>query len=172
MIGSGLTARHSGSVRSANADPAAAALAGHAAHMWRNLEMYWGVPLAVGAAGAVWIANSNAQDENPKWQALQAGTEAAGVAFGKVAAAHARDLCPPIVKLNVGEVYYHEPDAMQNDPVAVRTALHDALKANGVEVREKAAVTEFKRAEDGRVQAVMTSAGLITCDHVVNACGP
>ncbi len=172
VIGSGLTARHSGIVRSANADPAAAALAGHAATMWRNLDAQWGVPLAVEPAGAVWIAKANAQGENPKWQALQTEMETAGVRFGKVSAARARELCPSIVKLNDGEVYYHEPDAMQIDPVAVRTALYDALKVNGVEVREKTAVTGFRRSETGNVQAVMTSGGLVTCDYVVNACGP
>lgn len=172
VIGSGLTARHSGIVRSANADPAASALAGHASHMWRNLEMYWGVPMATEPAGAVWIAKANARGENPKWQALQTEMEAAGVAFHRVTAEQARELCPPIVKLNDGEVHYHEPDAMQIDPVAVRTALYDALTSNGVEVREKAAVIGFKRADDGRVQTVATSAGTITCEYVINACGP
>jgi sarcosine oxidase, subunit beta len=172
VIGSGLSARHSGIVRSANADPAAAALATHASHMWRNLELYWGVSIAIESTGAVWIAKANAQGENPKWQALQVEMEQAGVAFAKISAPHARQICPDIVKLNEGEVYYHERGALQIDPIAVRTALYDALKANEVAVREKTTVTGFQRGPEGRVAGVITNQGLIGCDHVINACGP
>jgi sarcosine oxidase, subunit beta len=172
VVGSGISARHSGIVRSANADPAAAAMAAQAAQMWRNLELQWGVPIAFEPTGAVWIAKANAQGENPKWQALQSEMEQAGLAFHKVSLPHARDICPPIVKLNEGEVYYHEPGALQIDPIDVRRALYDGLKHNGVAVREKTAVTGFVRNESGAVSGVITPTGLVTCDHVVNACGP
>ena len=172
VIGAGLSARHSGIVRAANADPVAAALAGHAVHMWRNLDSYWGVSVPVELAGAIWIAKSNALGDNPKWQALQADMEAAGVSFAKISAAHARQICPPIVKLNDGEVYYHEPGAIQIDPIAVRTALYEALKVNDVIVREKTAAVAFQRADSGSVSGVVTNQGVVCCDHVINACGP
>jgi glycine/D-amino acid oxidase-like deaminating enzyme len=172
VIGSGVTARHSGIVRAANADPAASVLATHATHMWRNLDAYWGVPIDVEAAGALWIAKANASGDNPKWQALQADMETSGVAFERVSLPHARQLCPPIVKLSETEVFYHEPGAIQIDPVDVRAALYKALEVNGVVVREKTTVTGFQRGGDGRVTGVFTNTGVITCDHVVNACGP
>lgn len=172
VIGSGVSARHSGIVRAANADPAAAIMARQATHMWRNLESYWGVPINVEAAGALWIAKANGQGENPKWKALQIEMEHSGVAFEKVTASTARQICPAIVKLNDGEVYYHEPGALQLDPVAVRSALYDALKLNDVAVREKTSVTGFQRGQDGRLTGVITNNGLIGCDHIINASGP
>jgi sarcosine oxidase, subunit beta len=172
VIGSGMTARHSGIVRAANADPAAAAMAIQAAHMWRNLEAYWGVGIEVENSGAIWIAKANAAGENPKWQALQIEMERAGVAFEKITPKTAREVCPSIVKLHDGEVYYHEPAALQIDPTAARTALYNALALNDVTIREKTAATGFQRGHDGRITGVITSQGLMTCDHVINAAGP
>lgn len=172
VIGSGLTARHSGLVRAANADPAAAVLATRAAAMWRNLEATWGVPIEIEPSGALWIAKANAQNDNPKWQALQAKMDVAGVAFHRLSRSQARQLCPPSVILAEEEVFYHEPGAIQIDPLDVRAALYKALEVNGVTVREKTAVSGFQRGPDGRVQGVCTDAGILTCDHVVNACGP
>lgn len=172
VIGSGMTARHSGIVRAANSDPAAAAMAIQAAHMWRNLDAYWGVTIPLESSGAIWIAKANAQGENPKWQALQVEMEQAGVAFEKITATAAREVCPSIVKLHEGEVYYHEPGALQIDPTAARTALYEALALNGVAIHEKTAATSFQRGNDGRITAVMTSRGPISCDHVINAAGP
>jgi glycine/D-amino acid oxidase-like deaminating enzyme len=172
VLGSGISARHSGIVRAANADGAAAALAVEATRMWRDLERHWGVPLRVEQPGAVWIARADAGGDNPKWRALQASMERAGVAFGRISLAQARDLCSPHVRLDAGEVFYHEPGALQLDPAEVRAALYEAVAVNGVELREKTAVAGFSRAPDGAVSEVLTDAGAIACRHVVNACGP
>lgn len=172
VVGSGLSSRHSGIVRSANADPAAAVLAARSAGMWRDLERHWGVTNTFEPSGAVWIAKADAQGGNAKWQALQLAMEQAGIEFRQLARTEARSICPSVVKLNEGEVYYHEPDALQVDPLNVRRALYDALSHNGVEVREKTAVTGFMRNETGDVSAVITPDGLVACDFVINACGP
>jgi sarcosine oxidase, subunit beta len=172
VIGSGMTARHSGIVRSANADPAAAAMAIHAANMWRNLEAHWGVSIPLENSGAVWIAKANEAGENPKWQDLQSEMERTGVAFAKVTPQEAREICPSIVKLHDGEVYYFEPAALQIDPTAARTAIYNALAHNGVAIREKTPATGFQRGDDGRITGVITPNGLMTCDNVINAAGP
>jgi glycine/D-amino acid oxidase-like deaminating enzyme len=140
--------------------------------MWRDLDSHWGVPLRVEQPGAIWIARADASGDNPKWRALQAAMEEAGVAFGRVSFAAARELCPPQVRLDRDEVFYHEPGALQLDPADVRAALYAAVKANDVELREKTAVTGFGRAADGAISEVLTESGAIRCNHVVNACGP
>jgi len=172
VLGSGISARHSGIVRAANADGAAAALAVEATRMWRDLERHWGVPLRVEQPGAIWIARADATGDNPKWRALQDAMEATGVAFGRISYDVARGLCPPHVKLERDEVFYHEPGALQLDPAEVRATLYAALKVNDVELHEKTAVTGFARAPDGGIREVLTESGAITCSHVVNACGP
>jgi sarcosine oxidase, subunit beta len=172
VIGSGVTARHSGIVRAANADPTAAMLATRSAAMWSNLEATWGVPIDIEAAGALWIAKADAKGDNPKWRALQTELDAAGVAFHRISRAEARQLCPPSVTLADNEVFYHEPSAIQINPLDVRAALYKAIDVNGVTVREKTAATGFQRAPDGRIEGVCTDDGILTCDYVINACGP
>lgn len=172
VLGAGISARHSGIVRAANADGAAAALAVEATRMWRDLERHWGVSLRVEQPGALWIARADATGDNPKWRALQAAMEEAGVAFGRVSFDAARGLCPSHVKLDRDEVFYHEPGALQIDPAEVRAALYAAVKANDIDLREKTAVTGFGRAPDGTIREVLTESGAIACRHVVNACGP
>jgi glycine/D-amino acid oxidase-like deaminating enzyme len=172
VLGAGLSARHSGIVRAANADQAAATLANRAITLWRKLEPYWGVDLRTENPGAVWIARADPSGDNPRWRSLQAGMEAAGVAFSRVNGARARELCGPHVRLDDNEVFYHEPDALQLDPAEVRATLYQALAANDIAVREKTAAQGFERAADGRLCAVLTHEGRIGCEHVVNACGP
>lgn len=172
VLASGLSARHSGIVRAANADSAAAALASTATDMWRHLERHWGVSLRVEQPGAIWIARAGAAGENPKWCAMQTAMEVVGVPFARISRSRARELCAPHVRLDENEVFYHEPEALQLDPGEVRAALYAAVAINGLEVREKTAVVDFMRAPDGRVEQVLTDAGPIACQHVVNACGP
>ena len=172
VLGAGLSARHSGIVRAANADGAAATLATRAIALWRNLMPHWGVGLRAEQPGAVWIARADASGDNPRWRSLQAGMEAAGVAFTRVNSIRARELCGPQVRLDQDEVFYHEPDALQLDPAGVRAALYQALTVNDIAVRENSAARGFERAADGRLCAVLTDAGRISCEHVVNACGP
>lgn len=172
VLGAGLSARHSGIVRAANADEVAAWLAVEATHMWRDLDQHWGVSLRVEQPGALWIARADATGDNPKWRALQAAMHGAGVAFGRIPFDTARELCPSHVKLARDEVFYHEPGALQIDPADVRSALYAAVQANDLDLREKTAVTGFGRAPDGAISEVLTESGAIACSHVVNACGP
>lgn len=172
VLAAGLSARHSGIVRSANADRAAAALAARATRMWRDLTPHWGVSLRTEQPGAVWIARADAEGDNPRWQALQQDMGGAGVDFSRIDKARATALCGARVRLGDDEVFYHEPDALQLDPGEIRAALYRAVALNGVEVREHSPVLGFERAENGQVSAVLTEAGRVACSHVINACGP
>lgn len=171
VLGAALSARHSGIVRAANSDQAAARLAVAATGMWRRLEDYWGVGLRAEQTGALWIAQADGAGDNPRWRALQSTMEQNGIAFARVPFSRARELCPAHVVLREDEVFYHEPDALQLDPCEVRAVLYAALEKNGVDLREKTAATGFLRSADGRVEGVLTEDGVIRCGHVVNACG-
>lgn len=172
ILGAGLSSRHSGIVRSANADSTAAHLAVTASKMWLDLKSYWGVPLEAEQYGALWIARSDQTGDNPKWRALQEKMASAGVAFHRISLDDARDQCPQNIKLNDNEVFYHEPGAFQIDPSHFRAAAYDAVALNGIEVREKTEVVGFLRNDNGNIDSVITDNGIISTRYVVNALGP
>ncbi|WP_372928690.1 NAD(P)/FAD-dependent oxidoreductase [Methyloceanibacter sp.] len=173
LVGSGLTARHSGIVRSANAVPVAARLAKIAADQWHSLENLWGVAASFDACGAIWIARDNGQGGNAKWDSLEQRMREMSIDFHKVDASDARAVLPHFVKLYDDELYYLEPGALQFDPTTFRNVLYKALEQNSVQMREKTEVVAFERNEDGSIAAVLTKDGdRLACSHVVNAAGP
>jgi len=172
ILGSGLSSRHSGIVRSANAEPAAAQLALIASKMWKDLPNHWGVDLKTEPFGAIWIARADQNGDNPKWQALQEKLADSGVPFHRISIDEARDICPSNVILNANEVFYHEPDALQIDPSHFRAAAYDAVKLNDIEIREKTEVVGFMRDSESNIDSVITDNGIIPTRYVVNALGP
>ncbi len=173
VVGSGLTARHSGIVRSANAVPAAAKLTKIAADQWHALEDLWGVSASFDACGAVWIARNNGEDGNTKWDFLERQMRETGIEFRKASPSEARAVLPDFVNLYDDQVYYLEPGALQFDPSAFRNLLYAALARKAVEVREKTEVGGFERNEDGAIAAVLTKDGKhLATENVVNAAGP
>ena len=151
VIGSGISARHSGIVRAANAVPDAARIAKTATDQWQALEELWGVPAAFDACGAIWIAKDDGQSGNAKWNALELQMQEIGVEFRQISASEARDALPHIVSLHDGEVYFLEPGALQLDPSVVRSLLYNGLDANQVDVREKTEVAAFERGAGGEI---------------------
>lgn len=172
ILGSGLSSRHSGIVRSANAEPAAAQLALIASKMWKDLPNHWGVALKSEPFGAIWIARADHTGDNSKWQALQEKLTDSGVPFHRISIDDARDICPTNVILNANEVFYHEPDALQIDPSHFRAAAYDAVKLNDIEIREKTEVVGFIRDGESNIDSVITDNGIIPTRYVVNALGP
>lgn len=171
VVGSGLTARHSGIVRAANAVPKAAYLAKRATDYWLDLQSVWGVSIEYDACGAVWIARAVDGGRNDQWEALAESMSGLGIAFSQLDRREVQDVCTRSVILHDDEVYFREPNAMQFDPAVVRHALYGALKANDIEVAERTAVQGFEAHDDGEIKSVITSEGAITCDFVVNAAG-
>ena len=173
VIGSGISARHSGIVRAANAVPAAAELANIASDQWRRLDEVWGVRAVFDACGAIWIARDDGHARNAKWDGLEGQMQELGIPFRKIGASEARDLLPEFVKLYEDEVYYLEPGALQFDPSAVRNILYKGLEQNRVTVREKTEVVGLDRGSGGGISAIATHDGeRVACHHVVNAAGP
>lgn len=173
VIGSGLTARHSGIVRAANAVPSAAKLAKTAADQWRQLDRLWGVSASFDACGAIWIAKDNGHAGNAKWDALEKQMQELGISFRKIGRSEARTVLPDFVNLYDDEVYYLEPEALQFDPSMVRNLLYKGLQRNQIDVREKTEVVSFTRKQDGSISGIQTKDGnRLDCQHVVNAAGP
>ena len=171
VVGSGVTARHSGIVRAANAVPEAAVLAQKAIAQWRNLKSLWGVAAPFEACGAIWIAKDAGPGENSSWDGLESRLKSAGIEFGRIPRSRADELTPGIIDFHDDEVFFYEPGAIQMDPSAMRKMIYEALDINAIEVREKTAVTGFECGEDGRITGVLTSQGRLGCEFVVNAAG-
>ena len=53
------SSRHSGIVRSANADPDASIMASMSSKMWKKLSSVWGLDMEIDEFGAIWIAKKN-----------------------------------------------------------------------------------------------------------------
>jgi sarcosine oxidase, subunit beta len=172
VLGSGVSARHSGIVRAANADRTAAELAKASAAMWTQIADLWGVSVDVEKSGALWIARDSVDPKTSKWHKLETSLRASGIAFGRISLSEARQKCPDLVKLNADEVFYFEPEALQIDPLDVRKALYGAIHKNHIPLREKTEVVGFERGANGSITSVITTAGRIGCNHVINAAGP
>lgn len=172
VVGSGLSARHSGIIRAANADGSAAILADRAAQMWREIDRHWGVSVPVEEVGAVWIARDSGRGSNAKWDGLEVSLRQRGIDFHQLSVTGARALLPDFVRLKEDEVFYFEPGACQTDPTHVRHAQCRSLRKHGVTLREKTAVIGFERGPSGSISAVHTDQGTLDCEFVVNAAGP
>ena len=64
------SSRHSGIVRSANADNDASLMASLSSSMWQNLEKTWGVGIDLEKFGAIWITKKNSDGKNLAWSEL------------------------------------------------------------------------------------------------------
>ena len=171
VLAGGLTARHSGIVRSANADAGAAKLAKAASEMWLNIENIWDVELEPERCGAIWIAKKDAQGTNEKWDVLEKNLVKDKIRFSKIPIDEARDLTPDFVQLNEDEVFYYEPDALQYDPADVRRALYEGVRRSNITLMEKTEVIGFRKNTNGLISNVITNKEVLSCDHVVNAAG-
>ncbi len=171
VIGSGLTARHSGIVRAANAVSKAAYLAKEATNHWKNLDSIWGVSAEYQTCGALWIAPGLGGGRNKKWDELAKSMTELDIEFKKVSRNQAQEICTDSVILHDDEMYFFEPNAIQFDPAIIRHALYEALLANDIEVAERTAVKGFETNNNNEIKTVLTTKGTITCDYVVNAAG-
>ena len=78
------SSRHSGIVRSANADPDASQMASISSKMWKDLKPHWGVDMEVDEFGAIWIAKKNSDGENPAWLDLSNRMKKIDLAFEEI----------------------------------------------------------------------------------------
>ena len=78
------SSRHSGIVRSANADPDASMMASISTKMWKNLKEFWGIDMEIDEFGAIWIAKKNSDGENPAWSELSNRMQKINLVFEEI----------------------------------------------------------------------------------------
>ena len=171
VLSSGISARHSGIVRSANAVKKAAKLAKNATDYWKNLVSIWGVQCEYESNGAIWIARDTGSGKNEDWTKLAESLSELDIKFGQIDKHQAQEICTKNVNLQDDEVFYFEPGAIQFDPTKVRRALYEAIKINKIDIKEKTNVKGFVTGNDGKITKVLTDNGDISCENVVNAAG-
>ena len=112
------SSRHSGIVRSANADPDASIMASISTNMWKNLKHHWGVDMELDEFGAIWIAKKNSDGENPAWSDLSNRMKKIDLVFEEIEPNSAIKKCGTTLITEDDESYYYEPAAFQLDPVS------------------------------------------------------
>mgnify|MGYP001502061585 CR=1 FL=1 len=164
------SSRHSGIVRSANADPDASIMASLSTKMWKNLEEYWGKDMEIDAFGAIWIAKKNSDGENPAWNQLSDRMKKINLTFEEISPDSALEKCGDTLLIDKDESYFYEPEAFQLDPSILRSVLYDAIDENRVELFEKTEV-EAIITNGNKIVSCMTNNGKFDAKNFVNATG-
>jgi len=164
------SSRHSGIVRSANADPDASIMASLSTKMWKNLEEYWGKNMEVDAFGAIWIAKKNSDGENPAWNQLSDRMKEINLTFEEISPDSALEKCGDTLLIDKDESYFYEPEAFQLDPSILRSVLYDSIDENRVELFEKTEV-EAIITSGNKIVSCMTNNGKFDAKNIVNATG-
>ena len=164
------SSRHSGIVRSANADPDASMMANLSTNMWKDLSGVWGLKMELDEFGAIWIAKKNEDGENPAWSQLAERMRKIELIFEEISSKSAVSKCGTTLITDENESYFFEPGAFQLDPSILRSTLYNAIDANGVDLYEKTEVDSiiFKGNE---IVGCTTNNGKFDAKNFVNATG-
>ena len=164
------SSRHSGIVRSANADPDASMMANLSTEMWKDLSGIWGLKMELDEFGAIWIAKKNEDGENPAWSELAERMKKIDLKFEEISSKSAISKCGTTLITDENESYFFEPGAFQLDPSILRSTLYNAIDANGVDLYEKTEVDSiiFKGNE---ILGCTTNNGKFDAKNFVNATG-
>jgi len=164
------SSRHSGIVRSANADPDASMMANLSTKMWKDLSRIWGLKMELDEFGAIWIAKKNEDGENPAWSELAERMKKIDLKFEEISSKSAISKCGTTLITDENESYFFEPDAFQLDPSILRSTLYNAIDTNGVDLYEKTEVDSilFKGNE---ILGCITNNGKFDAKNFVNATG-
>ena len=164
------SSRHSGIVRSANADPDASIMASMSSKMWKNLSSVWGLDMEIDEFGAIWIAKKNADGENPAWSDLSDRMSKIQLIFEEIDTNSATQKCGETLLTDENESYFYEPAAFQLDPSILRSTLYDAIDENGVVLMEKTEVdTILTKGKD--IFGITTNNGKLDANNFVYATG-
>ena len=164
------SSRHSGIVRSANADPDASIMANLSTKMWKDLSGIWGLKMELDEFGAIWIAKKNENGENPAWSELAERMKKIDLKFEEISSKSAISKCGTTLITDENESYFFEPGAFQLDPSILRSTLYNAIDTNGVDLYEKTEVDSiiFKGNE---ILGCTTNNGKFDAKNFVNATG-
>ena len=172
VLGSGISSRQSGLIRSANADEAAAQLAKISTDMWLDLKNVWGVEVDVERVGALWIAKKDENESNKKWDFISENLKKIPIDFKKISLDEAHLICPEFINLYKDEVFYHEPEAIQLDPANVRQQLYEGIGKSNLTLFEGEEVVGFKKNKSDKITEIILTNHTIQVENVVNAAGP
>ena len=164
------SSRHSGIVRSANADPDASIMASMSSKMWKNLSSVWGLDMEIDEFGAIWIAKKNADGENPAWSDLSNRMSKIQLTFEEIDTNSATQKCGETLLTDENESYFYEPGAFQLDPSILRSTLYDAIDENGVVLMEKTEVDTILT-KGKEIIGITTNNGKLDAKNFVNATG-
>lgn len=142
-------------------------LARYTQELYAALEAETGVATGLKQNGSVSVALTRERFEELKRGASMA--RSFGVEVETISAAEAGRL-HPMLNLDgvVGGVFL--PKDGQGDPANIALALAKGARTRGVRIIEDLKVTGIT-SERGRVNAVQTEAGTVSCEHVVNCAG-
>ena len=164
------SSRHSGIVRSANADPDASIMASMSSKMWKNLSSVWGLDMELDEFGAIWIAKKNSDGENPAWADLSERMSKIELIFQEIDTNSATQKCGETLLTDENESYFYEPAAFQLDPSILRSTLYDAIDENGVVLMEKTEVDTILT-KGKEIIGITTNNGKLDARNFVNATG-
>ena len=164
------SSRHSGIVRSANADPDASMMANLSTKMWKDLSVVWGLKMELDEFGAIWIAKKNEEGENPVWSQLAERMKKIDLIFEEISPKSAISKCGTTLITDDKESYFFEPDAFQLDPSILRSTLYDAIDENGVDLCEKTEVDSII-CKGNQILSCTTNNGKFDAKNFVNATG-
>ncbi len=164
------SSRHSGIVRSANADPDASVMASLSSKMWKNLDKVWGVGMSLEEFGAIWIAKKNSDGKNEAWLDLSERMKKIDLVFEEIHEKSAIEKCGTTLVTDEDESYFYEPGAFQVNPSELRTTLYNAIDMNGVDLMEKTEVDSILT-KGNEILGCITNNGKISAKNFVNATG-
>ena len=79
VLAGGISSRHSGIIRSANASIQAATFAEESNDMWKNIRQHWGVDIKPEQPGAIWIARNDKKESAKTWIDLEKNLKKANI---------------------------------------------------------------------------------------------
>ena len=172
VLAGGISSRHSGIIRSANASIQAATFAEESNNMWKNIRQHWGVDIKPEQPGAIWIARNDKKESAKTWIDLEKNLKKNGINFTKISSKEIKSLTNNLIRIDEeNEIYFHEPNAMLFDPIKVRNKMYSALEINNVKLKENTRVIDFELQSRNKIKKIRTNQGNIFAENIINAAG-
>ena len=172
VLAGGISSRHSGIIRSANASIQAATFAEQSNEMWRNISDYWNVNIVPEQPGAIWIAKNDKKESAKTWKELEKNLGKVNIDFSQIQSKEIKSLTNNSIRINEkDELYFYEPNAMLFDPIEVRNSMYEAIENNNIELKENTKVIGFELSPNNKIKKIKTNHGTIEAENIINAAG-
>jgi len=172
VLAGGISSRHSGIIRSANASIQAATFAEQSNEMWRNISDYWNVNIVPEQPGAIWIAKNDKKESAKTWKELEKNLGKVNIDFSQIQSKEIKSLTNNSIRINEkDELYFYEPNAMLFDPIEVRNSMYEAVENNNIKLKENTKVIGFELSPNNKIKKIKTNHGTIEAENIINAAG-